>query len=101
MSRASYDELLGVKNHDGYGRTEDSLPFLSELEPPKSRWRLYISQCWPWILSTVILAITSMVLFADGLRRSLHDFGSYETGFRTDLGQSTNPFLVKAYRLLP
>ncbi|GLA89901.1 hypothetical protein AtubIFM56815_004394 [Aspergillus tubingensis] len=76
-----------MEGNDEYGHPEEeaSLPFLSKLEPPKYRWRVHISQCWPWMLSTVILASTSVTLLANSFYPPFYEFGSYETGFRTDL----------------
>ena len=89
MSLASYDALIPMEGNDEYGHPEEeaSLPFLSKLEPPKYRWRVHISQCWPWMLSTVIFASTSVTLLANSCYPPFHEFGSYETGFRTDLGK--------------
>lgn len=89
-----------VNSADVYNANEASVPFLSKPQPPLPERRPYVPKHWPWMLSTVILAIACMVLLARSIYRPLPRIGSYEAGFATDLGASILRILIEIANLL-
>ncbi|KAL4893713.1 hypothetical protein BDV59DRAFT_201490 [Aspergillus ambiguus] len=87
MPSPMYNPLKHVTGNaeDDYKLEEASDPFLPTLHSSTRGKRLYMPQHWPWILSTVVLAITCIVSLTRSFYRPSSKNGSYETGFITDL----------------